>query len=308
MNRQHLLFSLLVLLLVVLSAGLWLKLRKERVVIEELRAQLSAASSPDVTPLAEEPSAMVVPPRTVVAVPGACPPVVAPATMPTEEFIARMETLLARIPESISNVLREPELVDDPEYRQARLIQMRISEARDNPGLVEALGLTDAEARNLFELMAAHQLEVTLERSSAPGGVPSLDAMMETVQRVGVAHEQSMRALLGNEKYPRLVEYRAILRPAYIQVANVERTLLSAGQPLADAQSRALKAALLQAQRKPRPPPAVDSSRPVSIISISQARKADNERRVLEISEAHLSAAQLETLRRSFDSQASASR
>lgn len=295
-KRWDLIFSLLIVSLAALSSSLWLKLRSERMVVEDLLAQQPVAPPACIAPWVEDRPAMAVPPTPDNGKAGACPPMVAQAELPTES-IARMEALVTRIRESVAGNL---ELLNDPEYREARLAQMRISEARNNPGLVEIVGLSDTEARELFKLMAARELDTMIEISRSSSEGPSFSSVMETTQRSAVAQEHSVRALLGSEKYSKLIEYQAKVRPAYVQVASIEKTLLSAGQPLAEAQSRALKAALLEEHRRPRQPPVIDNSRPLDVNAIVQAQKAEKNRRALEAAMPHLSPAQLEALRGSL--------
>lgn len=304
MKRHHLFYSLSVVILAVLSSSLWLKLREEREIIEDLRAQHHAAPPSTVAPLAEVVPATAAPPSSDIGKPEACRPQEAQSAMP-REVIERMEALSSQIRASITST---PELLNDPEYRQARLTLLRISEAQNNPGLVEVLDLTEAEEKKLFEIMAARQLDMVLGISKNSNEGQSLSSLAEVTQRAGVAQEQALRALLGSEKYSKLLEYQGKLRPAYIQVANFEKALISSGQPLSEAQSRTLKSALLESQVRTQPTTAIDTSRPLDVLAIAQAQKADKNRRALEAVAPHLTAQQLETLRRSFDSPPSENR
>jgi len=223
-----------------------------------------------------------------------------------------MEVLLTRIPLTISGVPNEGDLLNNPEYRRARLTQMRIAEARDNPGLAETLGLSENEANRLFELMAESQLQSSLEisRSSVSTGSPALPDLLNTVRRQGVSQEESIRTLIGSGKYEELLEYRRSVRPTLVQIDNFGTMLTAAGQPLSTAQSMALRAAIGEVLQRPRQQSFVPSSSATTprtmtqILKEGQFRQEATNSRLLEAAAPHLSAAQLEVLRKQFEQQA----
>lgn len=236
--------------------------------------------------------------------------------LPTEEFVARMEALVAKIPATILGTPQDKDLMRDEEYRRARLAQVRITEAYSNPGLADALGLSEAEANSLFERMAQHQVDAIAEISNTPKETLVGAALFDMTRRHGVAQENQVRAQLGETRYALLQDYRRDTRPGLLRLANISNMLLSAGHPLSDAQSQALAAVVQGEQQRRRQQASLPASRstpaapksPAQAMEESQNRREAEDRSFLEAMAPNLTAAQLEVLRKQLEQQGTTNR
>lgn len=217
-------------------------------------------------------------------------------------------------------VLNERELLNDPEYRQARLAQTRLMLSQNYPGLAEELGLSADETSKIFDLLATHQLDMT--SAAIFQGAEQMDqAMMQERSRMQAEMRQRQQgeimALLGS-RYPQYEQYQQS-QPARSQVTQLGRALESTGQPLTAEQSRPLIAALTAEQQRTRQE-AVNMANTFRNINPNDAQaqqrlqeesfrmQVERDRRLLETASAHLSSAQLETYRTMLDSQLAMSR
>jgi hypothetical protein len=310
----------------IVSANLWRELRASQLTNAELRTQLAHSRIATAQPGA--PAQLPTPaPQPVSAAPapaGASTPASASQqTADPAKAAAAAATATAALTTIVSTLgTGDQDLMKDPEYRKARLTQTRIQIARSYPGLAEELGLSEREANQLFELMAVSQLNMTNELTTsivagnAAGSTASTQDAATRVQRMQAQNrelEDSLRTMLGN-KYSQYQDYQQT-RSARTQAVTLGSQLTAAGQPLSDAQSRALTTAMIaeqqrqrqQPQAAPLAPPAANSTdaqaRTVLLLEDSLRRQEETNRNVLAAASAHLNASQVAVLRQQFDQQ-----
>jgi hypothetical protein len=295
------------------AANLWRNLHAERLANAELSTELAAARAAPPVPAPVAPSVAVAPPVAAGA-PVAAP---VPAPAPLDNVLSSQAVSAAFIANTVSAIggVGEHELLKDPEYRQAQLTVARIKLAQSNPGLAEALGLSAAEARHLFEVMAEQQLQRTAELSAATaasgGAVPNVADLLRRA-----SGDDPVRAELGEARYAQYQDYQRNVRPALQQAASIGSTLSAAGQSMTAAQSSALTRVMLAEQQRqleeaamPRANP--NPGAPVGVaysLEQSYARQEESNRRVLEASASNLTPAQLDVLRQQFEKQAASRR
>lgn len=312
---KHLLLAIGALLVIsgIVSANLWLDLRTERQENTRLTTQLAESVKAPRTP-----TTSVQPVATAATAGVADKPVAAgvPAPLPTDNEAAMQATaasVSAGAAAAAKGMSGDAQLMNDPEFRKARLTMTRLRIARSNPGLAEALGLSEQEANHLFEVMAETQMNRSAELSEAiarAGGIGNASALTEAL-RDGAGREDPARAALGEAKYAQYQEYQRNVRPALQQVASIGSSLNAAGQPLNDWQSRTLTAAMLSEQQRlrqeaaiPRPVPNPGVPRGMAdTLTETANRQQESNRRILEASAATLNPEQLEVLKQQFEQQ-----
>jgi hypothetical protein len=228
-------------------------------------------------------------------------------------------------PRITTNFPSERDMLKDPEYRKARLAQMRLTLPQNYPGLAEAMGLSPDEADRLFNIIAENQLE---QQSSAPViiGNGQLDQaqmaeLTRNSQMMQAKLEENIRGQLGDARYAQWQDYQTNQRPARMQVAQFGRTLEAAGVPLNSTQARPLTELMIAEQARQRADQQamlrqmqVNTSQPID--SALQARlqeeslklRTDSNKRLLDAAAAHLDARQIEALKASFEQQAAMNR
>jgi hypothetical protein len=315
MKNLLLVFSALLVVSSIVSVNLWRDLRTEQQTNGALKSQLAKSLTVPQAPATSATPAT--PAQSVTTSPAAVVSEAAvaaakPAPPPFEsEVFARASTaaMLAGSP-AVASGFSERALLKDPEYRRAQLTQARLRLALSNPGLVETLGLSRAEANHLFAVMAETQLQLTEELTEmvakAAGATPSLAAMRESAS----GREDPARAVLGEARYAQYQEYQRTAKPVLSRVSSLGYTLDSAGQPLSASEARALAAAILTERQRQE---AASSSRlnpvpgvPGSLAdAMAEYRKAEEEsrRRVIEAVSPHLNRAQIEVLQKEHEQQ-----
>jgi hypothetical protein len=309
----------------VVSASLWLELRTERQANAELRTQLAESRISSHQPVASvQPTAAPQPAGALPATAAASNPTSAPSPdAPRQARLAdasatsaTLASLASAIGISSSN---ERDLLKDPEYRKAKLAQLRIQLARSNPGLAEELGLSEREANQLFELMANSQLNLASEVTATTAtGTTDVAARVQQLQARSREQTEAIRTMLGSTKYTQYQQYQQTL-PARNQVVTMGSQLAAAGQPLSDAQSRALTTVMINEQERQRQQPplallaqsassASSQQRTAQLLEESLRRQEETNRNVLDAASAHLNATQLATLRQQFEQQNAARR
>lgn len=315
MRNLMLVCAALALIASIVSVNLWRELRAERQLTAQLRGDVQQAEER----VAAAQAARVAPvglvaqstqndrPNGETRAP-AVPPVVV-AAAPTAPAALDINTLR----------LRQQELMQDPEYRRARLSQTRLSLPQNYPGLAEELGLSQAELDRLFDLLAEQQLQmsdVTMSMSTSNGVQPDQATSLEAsrrLQEMNRAQQDSLRAMLGDDGYGKFQGYQQT-RGARQQVIQLGRTLDGMGQSLTPEQSRPLTAAYVAEQQRQQ-----DELRQISR-SIAQAGpmspmeqerfmeerfnlQEQSNRRLVDAARAHLNAQQLQTLQSMLDQQ-----
>jgi hypothetical protein len=288
----------------IVSVNLWRELRTERQLSRELRAQLAEAFSRPPAPVpAMDGSGLDAPPA-------GAPSAALPNSKPSGNSQTTAAAPIAGVVSGFSPNSRD--MMSDPEYRKARLAQMRMSLLQSYPGLAAELGLSRAEADELFDLLAENQLVMSSTPVQiGPDGQVDQNAMLamaQSRQEMQRKQEETVAALLGT-RYPQWQDYQQT-RPARQQVMNIGRTLDAIGMPLSDAQRRPLVAAYVTEQKRQqqermglREGAARGPQDPAQMLEENFRRQSESNRRILDAAAGHLSAEQLDTLRASMEQQ-----
>src|SRR5262245_29011772 len=137
-------------------AGLWNQLRNERELTAALQGDRSRTQARlhEVQALARRIAACP-----AVPAPASIPVAASPEARPVAPAVQPVASCnVVTVPQATSDPRMEAELLKDPDYRKARLAQIRSTVPRANVGLVERLGLADQQADQLFDLLAEYQL------------------------------------------------------------------------------------------------------------------------------------------------------
>lgn len=292
----------------IVAAHLWRELQSERQANAGLRTQLLETPAPTGLPAPSLPAA--VPASRAVEGPQASP---STAELPVAQM-QNFEPVLA------ANLAAQNSLVmADPGYRNALLAQALVSLRAANPGLVEEMGLSGQESEELYQLIAAHQLDLSEEISRIRGNGPvdaGTRARMQGLQQEGQSRLQdSLIALLGQDRYQQYADYQET-RTARNSVASIGNTLALAGQPLATTQLRPFISAMAAAQKRqqsemqalPRNPAPANSPAAAQQRDQQLKRVEESNRVLLEAAERHLTPAQLAIYRGQLEAQVAQAR
>lgn len=295
------------------STHLWRNLRTEQLTRAELGTQLAAIAVSGVA--AAPPQLIAVPPPAAMPDCPTAAAVPAPAAAQVSSFLATAEIS--------ANAAAEKDLWRDPEYRKAQLTMTRMRLVQSNPGLAETLGLADAEASHLFDVLAEVQakfLAPLFTGGTAAGAGDSATALTAEELRESAAGGNVVRVTLGEARYAQYEDYQRNGRPVLTQMASLGSTLASAGHPMSDSQSRALTTALRDEQQRQRQEPVVPPRsiwttlnpgtprRTIEMLEEDNNRQDAADRRILAAAASSLSPAQLQALREQFDQQAATRR
>jgi hypothetical protein len=302
----------------IVSVNLWRGLHSERLLNAQLRSQLAEAIT-----AARIPAPMA--PPTAQSVPASPSPATSSRAAPSAGMTPmEQDSMNIQLKASTSAVLdsslliatagvSEQDLLKDPEYRRAEVLQLRMRLARANPGLAEAVGISEREAAQLFEAMAEDQLKRTAEMTALrESGETTATVTASILQRN--ATENPVRIALGEEKFARYQDYQRSVRPALIQVAGIGSMLASVGHPLSDSQARTMATAMMAEQQRQLQAPAVVTPRPAAARGVADAleesanRQDESNRRVLEGVAPILTVVQLGELRQQYDFEAATRR
>jgi hypothetical protein len=295
----------------IVTVNLWHALRGERQATAALRAEL--ASSIRLSAAAQPPQVEALVPAPAQA-PVQVPP---PALMPQKETVKAPATMVVQqgTVAVIGNVqISEQDLMQDPEYRQARLATLRVSVSQRYPGIAEELGLTKEETERLFDLLTETQLALSSVVVPVTGGQEATEAAISQMNRDRqvLQREQSvsLRAMLGDARYTKWQEYQQT-QSLRIQASSYAAALAQAGSPLGSNQLKTLTAAIIEEQKNMQRDilalgrtvtPADLQSRTEAQKALSNLRAASNQR-VLDATSSQLSAQQLGLLRAQFEQQ-----
>lgn len=292
------------------AVNLWRELGAERNVTAQLREQLATP-----TPAATLPQVFAPSPAPVAATPAASAAVAAATAASAANSGAPARTPPAALPNFIAD---QQEMMKDPEFRAARLAQMRMNMAQMHPGLAEVLGLSPEDAARMLDVLAEFQLEMstaTLSTAVINGQQPDPEAMRQTVaaqREIQRRQDEAVASVLGAGGVEKWRHYQQFERPAYMQASQVNRMMEGAGQPLLnDSQQRAMReiygtemAKLREEQRDLAQRYTQSGGRPdAAMLDQQQAVRAEHDRRIVDAASRHLSPAQLETLRTSLEQQ-----
>jgi hypothetical protein len=292
----------------IVTANLWRELHAERQSTAALLAELGG-STRHVT-VADAPRVETPPP------PSAPMPAPAPAT-PQKEAVKAPATTVA-LPTAIAGGVRmsEQDLLQDPEFRQARLAMLRTSIAQGYPGIAEELGLTKEEADRLFDLLAESELAMSAELGiiTPPSDDASAAAAIAEANRrwraVQGRQSQALQAMLGDARYAQWRDYQQT-RQIRLQASSYATALAGAGAPLDSTQLRTLTTAMVGEHKSMEQDilslaRAVDPANPGTREQAQKAlqdRQAASNQRVLDAAASKLNAQQLGLLRAQLEQQ-----
>lgn len=307
----------LAVILGIVSTSLWRALRNERVVFEDVRTQLTEARAAS--------RVIVPPPPVVVSAPAPVPvgavPDPTPACKPTTPLPTANVVDTNRV--AALNRVTERDLLADPEYRKLRLAQRRLDMQRNNPGVADALGLSDKDADRLFDLLAEGQIRMNelpavsanaanaiAANSNAIDARTALEETARNRQALQKQQDESLVALLGSSGFERWQEYQQT-RGARSQAVSLGSQLLQVGLPLSNAQLKPLTAALIAEQQRQRlESPSVvrneviaDPQARAAAQEEAQRRSAESNRRLLAAIAPTLNPQQLAVFREQFETQ-----
>jgi hypothetical protein len=276
---------------VIVSAILWRELRTQRELMVEWQrahpagAALNPLQLPGAPPAAMEESA--------------AQPVAANAGS-----AARHET-----PSIAEQIARDQEQLKDPVYRDYALSRIRQMAPRNYPGLVEALGLSASEASVLYDVLAAQQLETSSQLLVSSGAATSDPAsareMARERQDMQRRHEASLASILGSTRYQKWQEYQETRRVRQQVEAAYGPAMRAVGQPLSEAQVKALGAVLVAERKRQQEEMQsmrgiAPASRPVNMEQVREEyaqRQRESSERIIAASRPSLTTQQLESLR-----------
>lgn len=200
------------------------------------------------------------------------------------------------------------ELMKDPDYREVMIASNRAALLQFHPDLARELDLSQEQADRMLDIMARQEFESLSQAQPAGSEDDATRRSQELWQARQRRQDEEIRALIGEAKYADWKEYEDQLG-VRMEVGQLALRLESTGQPLTEAQERQL-VKVIYAERK-RLWDEFPSSPPLSRAASVQERLAESERhlqfveeknrRVLEAAPAHLSQAQLGSLRKIYD-------
>lgn len=229
----------------IVSAMLWRELRTERQHSADLQTQLDEARSA----LAASRSAQPAPTTPVLHAEVA--PAVTTAPAPSAEKAALAEASARVIADSAK---RQKTMLEDAEYRNARIAQTRGNLQLRYNTLAKDLGLSDKQADALLTILAEAQLSQEKEMAGlmASGAPPDAAAIAE-LNRARLEQQQRQKeavtALLGPTKAAEFDEYEQTA-PSRQRMTNLTSMLAQAGKPLTETQSKQLSKLMVAEQRR----------------------------------------------------------
>ena len=297
----------------VMSVMLWRDLRAERELNAGLQARLTEAEARGARPMA-------------LPLPTGRLPTAPAATARPEP--AATEARAAPSPQTFvpSGRIIERDMLQDPEYRKARLTQIRLQLPERYPGLAEELGLSPEQADRLFDLLAEHQLESTstplIVGANGQIDQTQLQERQRQQQELRARQDAALTAMLGDARMDKWREYQQTQAPRQ-QVMQLGRTLDAMGMPLSAAQRRPLTEAMVAEQTRQRqeqmamsrelaaslgPGGPRDPQTQARLQEENFRRQADSNRRLLDVAATHLTPRQLELYRSQLESQLTVNR
>jgi hypothetical protein len=206
---------------------------------------------------------------------------------------------------------RQKKLLEDTEFRKARIAQMRSNIQLRFPNLAQDLGLSPQEADALLTLLAEYQLrqEGMMAEVLGTGGNPdaaTIAGLTRSQKELEQQHKNAMAALLGPERANAYQDYEDTA--ASRQRGNNLATMLTqAGKPLTAAQSKSLTGLLAAEQLRQRDElksmmASGQTAQLSQMTQMSQAERAiEGDRRVLAAAASFLDAQQVELMRARFE-------
>lgn len=153
---------------------------------------------------------------------------------------------------------RQRQLMQDPEYREAMRLQARTNFARQYPGVIQELGLDQAQAEDFFAMLADQQLRVTEQMEPLwevemdrrdPAAIQQRQREMQSaaaeVQRI---NEAELAGRFGQDKLQAWKEYQSTIGQRW-QLEHMRNTLSARGLPLSEDVSRPMLKAMAEVQK-----------------------------------------------------------
>lgn len=195
--------------------------------------------------------------------------------------------------------ITEQELLQDPDYRQARLMSLRTTIRQTYPGLAEELGLGKEEADQLFGLLAQNQMDLSAQTRNRLTGDQQVDqaALAQSNQARQALQrdlEDSLQNMLGAARYRQWQDYQQT-RSQWRAASDYASTLAQAGVPMDSAQNKALVQVLIAEQRNPQVRAQAQQT--------PGERRAQGNQRLLDAAAGALSPQQISVLRAQFEQQ-----
>jgi hypothetical protein len=279
----------------IVAIVLWRELRTDRLLIEDLRTQLTEAKAA----LAAKPPA-----QSVVALPAtpaaqASAATDAPAAPPAR--ITREAATSALIAESAK---QQKALLDNADFRKGRLTEARFGLSARFAGLAEEIGLTDREMNALLDLLAENRVSLEAESAAlmASGNLRDAAMMADAERRVRELQQKqtdAQIALLGKARYDKFQDFDQTM-PSRTRVNNLNNLLTQSGRPLTPEQSKSLTRVIIAEQRRVEKEAQALRAAGQPVPS-SQATEPEINRRILEGSASFLDPQQLDRLRQRFE-------
>lgn len=153
---------------------------------------------------------------------------------------------------------RQRQLMQDPEYREAMRLQTRSTLARQYPGVIEELGLDQAQADDFFAMLADQQMRANEQMEplwEVDGEDRDPTAIQQRHQKLQQAaaemkrnNEAELSARFGQGKLQEWKEYQSTMGQRW-QLENMRSTLASQGLPLNEDVSKPMLKALAEVQK-----------------------------------------------------------
>jgi hypothetical protein len=292
----------------VVSAVLWQERQSDQQLIDALRTQLTEAKTalaakPAVAAIGVPTSDTLTPsPTSDLAQPSSAASTAVPVKITRQEAVAAL---------TADAVKRQKALLADPEYRKALLTMARADLQDRYASLRVELGLTEPEAKALFDLLAESQVMMSSSMTSTTDGAQPSAAEAAEMGRLMQEQQQKLKdditAMIGPQRYTQFEEYER-MQPARTRVNNLTALLSRSGSPLTNAQTRSLTALMVSEQKRMereaqalRDAGKTDTRSPADI-------QVETNRRILEVAPGFLDAQQVQVVRGRFEQRATIDR
>lgn len=282
------------------SVILWRDLHAERQISADLQTLLADAKAALTACPALQPVVAAIPEPAPAAPAAACPPTAA------EKPAAAAATALAE------SAKRQRALLENSEFRKARIAEIRGNMQLRLGNLARDVGLSAQEAEAVFNILAEAQLrQESLVTSELAGGTqPDAARVAELEQTMRDIEKQQKDALvaqIGAERASDVQDYRETTASRQ-RGSNLTTMLTQAGRPLTPAQSKSLTAALVAEQRRQESELRTLAASGQSLQQTQADRAIEGDRRVLAAAASFLDAQQLELVRARFEQVAARTR
>ena len=309
MRSPFWILACLVAISCVASAILWRDLHAERVQAASLRLELAAAKGREQEALASA--------RRAIPDPLPMPPATSPVAQEQPKESVAQAAPATRPPDAQSilqsTVAQQSELMKDPEYRKARLVQIRASMPANYPGLAEDMHLSSAQEEKMYDLLADYQLKSTEDISlllANQNDQAAIQDLQRRQQELSRQRDDAIAALLGPAAVPQWEQYQ-LEAPGRLRARSMNTTLTQAGMPLSEGQLKSLAAAVSTESRRLNQEVqdlarSVDAQDPVARASIQGdlvKRQQEGNQRILAAAAQYLNEEQLSIIRAQFQQQ-----